>query len=245
MKRAVMFSAMSLLAAAATGVAAQEVGQVISSTPVVQQVAVPRQVCGGQPQAMQAPSSGAGAVVGAIAGAAVGNAIGHGTGRAVATMLGMIGGAALGDSLEGSGAAVQAAPPCTTQSFYESRTVGYDVTYEYAGKQYRVQLPNDPGPTIALQINPVGAVAPNATPPEGTYAGAPAPGAYPAYAGRPYSAPYPAPYPAPYYAPYYYAPSYYAPAFVPMPFPIGLSLNLGYSRNYSRMYAPAPTRRWR
>jgi hypothetical protein len=28
------------------------------------------------------------------------------------------------------------------------------VTYEFAGKQYNVQLPNDSGPTIKLQITP-------------------------------------------------------------------------------------------
>jgi hypothetical protein len=28
------------------------------------------------------------------------------------------------------------------------------VTYEFAGKQYNVQLPSDPGPTIKLQITP-------------------------------------------------------------------------------------------
>lgn len=34
--------------------------------------------------------------------------------------------------------------------------MGYIVVYEYAGKQYTVQMPNDPGPTIRLQLTPVG-----------------------------------------------------------------------------------------
>lgn len=40
--------------------------------------------------------------------------------------------------------------------FYENRTVAYNVVYEYAGKQYAVQMPNDPGPSIQLQLTPVG-----------------------------------------------------------------------------------------
>ena len=85
MKKSVLFSAMGVLAAFGGSASAEEVGRVISSTPVVQQVAVPRQVCSDQPMAVQQPNSGAGAVVGGIAGGALGNTIGHGSGRAAAT----------------------------------------------------------------------------------------------------------------------------------------------------------------
>ena len=54
-------------------VQAQEVGKVISSTPVIQQVAVPRQVCTTDQVVVQGQKSGAGAAMGAIAGGAVGN----------------------------------------------------------------------------------------------------------------------------------------------------------------------------
>lgn len=161
MKKAV-FSALALagLAAASAGAFAQtppEMGRVISSTPVIQQVAVPRQVCSNQPVAVQQPKSGAGAVMGALAGGAMGNAIGDGGGRAAATILGLVGGALLGDRIEGSpGAQVQNVQQCSTQTFYENRTVAYNVTYEYAGKQYSVQMPQDPGPYVRLQITPVG-----------------------------------------------------------------------------------------
>ena len=68
---------------------AQEVGRVISSTPVIQQVAVPRQVCSQQQVAVQPPKSGAGAAMGAIAGGAIGNSIGRGEGNALATAIGL------------------------------------------------------------------------------------------------------------------------------------------------------------
>jgi hypothetical protein len=59
---------------------------------------------------------------------------------------------------------------CGTQTFYENRTVAYNVVYEYAGKQYSVQMPNDPGPSVQLQITPVGAVSQgNTNPPPAIY----------------------------------------------------------------------------
>ena len=94
--------------------------------------------------------------MGAIAGGAMGNAVGGGNGKTAATVLGLFGGAILGDKIEGAPLAqTQDVQRCTTQNFYENRTVGYNVVYEFAGKQYSVQLPSDPGPTIALQITPV------------------------------------------------------------------------------------------
>jgi uncharacterized protein YcfJ len=135
---------------------AQETGTVISSTPVIQQVAVPRQVCTTEQVAVQPSKSGAGALMGGIAGGAMGNAVGGGSGRTAATLVGIVGGAILGDKIEGAPAAqTQSVQHCSMQNFYESRTVGYHVVYQYAGKQYSVQMPHDPGQTIRLQITPM------------------------------------------------------------------------------------------
>src|SRR5450830_1807391 len=138
---------------------AQEVGHVISATPVMQQVGIPRQVCNVEQVAVQPPKSGAGALMGAIAGGAVGNAVGGGGGKAAATMLGIMGGAMIGDNIEAAPLAqTQNVQRCGTQTFYQKRVVAYNVVYEYAGKQYSVQMPTDPGPTVQLQVTPVGAV---------------------------------------------------------------------------------------
>jgi uncharacterized protein YcfJ len=146
-----------------------EMGRVISSIPVVQQVAVPRQVCTNEQVTVAGQKSGAGAVMGGIAGGAIGNQIGDGGGRAVATVLGVIGGAMLGDRIEGGGTPqTQTVQRCTTQTAYENQTVGYNVTYEYAGKQYTVQMPQDPGPWVRLQVTPV-----PSGPPPGTSYGTP------------------------------------------------------------------------
>ncbi|MBU3647752.1 MAG: hypothetical protein FGM56_06715 [Limnohabitans sp.] len=143
-------------ALSAVSVQAQEVGKVISSTPIIQQVAVPRQVCNNEQVVTQGQKSGAGAAMGAIAGGAIGNNMGQGSGRAAATMLGLFGGAILGDKIEGPGTPeVRNVQNCSQQMFYENRTMAYNVVYEFAGKQYTVQMPQDPGPTVRLQITPV------------------------------------------------------------------------------------------
>jgi uncharacterized protein YcfJ len=135
---------------------AQEVGRVISSTPIIQQVAVPRQVCTQNQVVTPGQKSGAGAAMGAIAGGAIGNSIGQGFGRDAATMLGLIGGALMGDKVEGSPPPeVRQVQNCTNQVFYENRTTAYNVIYEFAGKQYSVQMPQDPGPSVRLQITPM------------------------------------------------------------------------------------------
>lgn len=224
MNKTLLVSAMGFVALAGSGVAvAQETGRVISSTPVIQQVPVQRQVCSAQPVAVQPQSSGAGAVIGGIVGGLLGNTVGGGMGRAAATGVGVVAGAAVGDNLERRGDYPQQAyaQQCGVQTTYENRTVGYNVQYEYAGKTYNVQMPYDPGPTVRLQVTPMSA---NEPVDEGvqTVAAAPAPVyapqtpsvVYPAYGYPAYN------YPAytPYYSPYYARPYWYPP----------VSISLGY-----------------
>jgi uncharacterized protein YcfJ len=160
MKKTVLIYALSLLCVA--GFAQQETARVVSVTPVMQQVSTPRQVCSNE-TVMSAPQkSGAGAAMGAIAGGAVGNSVGGGTGRTAATMIGIIGGAILGDNIEGGDAPrAQTVQRCSTQYIMENRISGYHVIYEFGGKQYSVQMPYDPGPTIKLQLTPISAAPSN------------------------------------------------------------------------------------
>ena len=150
-----------VLALGATGVVqAQEAqARVISSTPVIQQVAVPRQVCQDEQFTVPGQKSGAGAIMGGIAGGALGNAIGNGNGRAAATVIGLLGGAMLGNNIEGGSApGVQTVRNCGTQTFYENQTVAYDVVYEFGDRQYRTQMQQDPGQFVRLNVTPVGAL---------------------------------------------------------------------------------------
>ncbi len=238
MKKTIVLSLLatsSLLALNAS--AADILARVITSTPVVQQFAVPRQVCNSQQVITETPKSGGGALLGAVAGGAVGNAIGNGSGRALATVIGLVGGAMVGDRVEGTNNQVQNVQQCSTQTFYENRPSHYNVVYEYQGTQYNVQMAQDPGPYVRLQVTPVGAMNPAPQPgfpaqqiqpsqPQTYYQQAPVqPGyvvqqpvflapvvveSYSTYYGRPH-------YPR-HYQPYYG--------------PVGSSINFGYSRGY-------------
>ena len=221
--------------------------RVISSTPVVQQIAVPRQVCNNQTVITEAPKSGAGALLGAVAGGAAGNAIGNGNGRALATVIGLMGGAIVGNNVEGSSNQVRNVQQCATQTVYENRASHYNVVYEYQGTQYNVQMPNDPGQYVRLQVTPVGAIS---APPQAGFAAQPQPYIYP-QPPQQFQQPQPFQQPQTYLQPNssqpvyiqqsttYLQPVYVAPAYYPRhhysPYyaaPVGLSLNFGYSRGY-------------
>ena len=146
-----------VLTAASTAQAQDELGRVLSSTPIFPQVAVPREVCQNVTVREPAHKSGAGALLGAVAGGAAGNAIGGGSGRAAATALGIFGGAILGNHIEGGGhSRTRTVQECSTQNTYENRTVAYHVVYEYAGRQYSVQMPQDPGRYVPVSVQPIG-----------------------------------------------------------------------------------------
>lgn len=135
--------------------------RVISSTPVVAQVAVPTQACYDELQATPARSSGAGAIIGAIAGAALGNAVGKGAGNAIATGVGLMGGAVLGNHIETDGrpGGTQTVRRCSQQTAYQNQVVAYDVVYEVNGQQYSTQMGSEPGRTIPVQLTVTPAVA--------------------------------------------------------------------------------------
>jgi uncharacterized protein YcfJ len=129
--------------------------RVVSSTPVVAQVATPQQVCYDELQAVPAQGSGAGALLGAIAGGVIGNAVGKGAGNALATGLGVFGGAVLGDHVEKDGrpAGTRTVRRCEQQASYSQQVVGYQVAYELNGQTYTTQMNREPGPTIPVQVS--------------------------------------------------------------------------------------------
>ena len=150
----------AVIAAAGLGTTvaqAREFGRVISTTPVVEQISVPRQVCT-TTQVQGTYRTGGGALVGAVVGGAIGNQFGRGNGRAVSTLLGAVGGGMLGDQIElqNSYPVAQNVQQCRTQNTWENRTVAYNVLYEYAGQRYTVQTAQNPGARIALQVAPIG-----------------------------------------------------------------------------------------
>jgi len=220
-------------------------GTVISVTPIVQQVQVPRQVCYDEPVSVQQQPSGAGALFGAIAGGLLGNGVGAGAGRAAATAFGAMGGAAIGNSLEANTQPqqVQTVRRCTTETAYEDRTGSYSVVYEYGGRQYTTVMRRDPGRYVQVQVQAMADGEPAAqyappqyAPPPRPHSSAPPPssrpppvyvdrGDYPRYA-EPVYVPYPAPAPVVYYN---YGPPPYA-----APFGAGVVVGalIGYGASY-------------
>jgi len=236
MKKILVLTALASTSLMAFNASAADIlARVITSTPVVQQVAVPRRVCNSQQLTTEAPKSGAGAVLGAVAGGAVGNAIGNGNGRALATVIGIVGGAIVGDRVEGSSNQVQNVQQCSTQTFYENRPSHFNVVYEYQGTQYNVQMAQDPGQYVRLQVTPVGAMPAAPQPgfpaqqvqpgqPQTYYQQEPSQPGYvvqqPVYVAPVVVESYSTYYPRPYYPQSYYRP-YYGP-----------SVSFGYSRGY-------------
>jgi len=228
LKTGLVAAASAALLGVSTGASAAQYANVVSATPITNSVAVPRQDCVQSERLVQGQPSGAGALIGAIAGGVIGNQFGHGFGRAAATGVGVVAGSAIGNNVEANATAPQSVPVqrCRTVNAYESRVVGYDVVYEYNGQRYTTQLPNDPGPRLAIDVRPtagapldrVGPPVSHGAVPPATYAQtAPSysevPPAYydasPAYydASPGYYAPAPVYYSAPYSAPYYVAPA--------------------------------------
>ncbi|MCE3603798.1 glycine zipper 2TM domain-containing protein [Massilia sp. P8910] len=142
-------------------------GRVVRVQPRVEQVRQPREECRTEyvqvpAQAHQQDRSAGGAIIGGIAGALLGNQVGGGSGRAVATAAGAIAGAVVGDRVDNNGRAVQSQPQypqeqavrqCRMVDAYESRTTGYDVTYDYRGQTYTSLMDRDPGQRISLRVS--------------------------------------------------------------------------------------------
>jgi len=102
--------------------------------------------------------SGVGAIGGAVVGGVLGNQVGDGRGRQVARAAGAIIGGAVGynvsrDRKGNGGERIQERCETRYRDNYEERVDGYDVTYEYAGREYLTRLPYDPGERIRIRVD--------------------------------------------------------------------------------------------
>ena len=153
--------------------------RVISAVPVMQQVAVPQQLCDNDE----------------VYTGQRGNALGHGSRhgphgyyqpstRGPSTVVGAVAGGLIGNSIESANGQpnYETVRRCTNTTRYENHTVGYDVSYEYAGQRYHTQLDYDPGPWLDVTtVQPKGSYSSSSastgisyTGPGGVYQSAPA-----------------------------------------------------------------------
>lgn len=139
----------------------EEFGRVVRVSPQVEQVNRPRQECRTEYVQVQQPQqarSAGGSIIGGIAGALIGNQVGGGSGRTVATAAGAIAGAVAGDRVDNAnqpqgGVSEQAVRQCRTVDHWESRTNGYEVTYDYRGRNYTSIMSYDPGERVKLRVS--------------------------------------------------------------------------------------------
>jgi uncharacterized protein YcfJ len=146
---------------AAQAVEFEDTARVTRVTPRMEQVNRPREEC--RTEYVQVPvqqqRSGGGSVLGGIAGAIIGNQVGDGSGRVAATAAGAIAGTMIGDRVQNNNAPQgqrvqeQAVRQCRMVDGYETRTVGYDVTYDYHGQSYTSMMSYDPGQRVRVRVS--------------------------------------------------------------------------------------------
>ena len=94
-----------------------------------------------------------GAIAGAIIGGVLGHQVGGGRGKDVATAVGALAGGAIGANAgrdnNGQPAYTQNVQRCTTAP-RQARADYWDVTYDFRGQEYRVQMTTPPGPTVTV-----------------------------------------------------------------------------------------------
>ncbi|GAB3372240.1 glycine zipper 2TM domain-containing protein [Massilia agri] len=152
-------SALPLAQAQTTHSEFEDFGRVVRVQPRVEQIRTPREEC--RTEYVQVPVQQqrgvGGGIVGGVVGGLLGNQVGSGSGRVAATAAGAIAGAMIGDRSENAnrpqGVQEQAVRQCRVVEAYESRTNGYDVTYEYRGQTYTSLMNRDPGNRVRLRVS--------------------------------------------------------------------------------------------
>lgn len=140
---------------------------VISSVPVYQTVSEPQQQCWTESvTSYEDRRSPGGAILGGLTGGLIGNNIGRGNGRAASTAFGVVVGALIGDHIANrDNSVVAVARPiqrCQTVQSYRQVLTGYQVTYNYNGRNTTVVLPYDPGPRVPITVGVAGTAAQSA-----------------------------------------------------------------------------------
>ncbi|OYU42459.1 MAG: hypothetical protein CFE44_23880, partial [Burkholderiales bacterium PBB4] len=94
-----------------------------------------------------------GAIVGGLLGGILGHQVGGGTGKDLATVGGVVAGAAIGSRANGGntaqGTSLQDVQRCTTTAA-DARPAYWDVTYSFRGREHQVQMTSAPGTTVTV-----------------------------------------------------------------------------------------------
>ena len=137
---------------------------VVSSVPIYQTVNEPQQQCWTESvTSYEERRSPGGAILGGLTGGLLGSTIGRGNGRVASAAVGAAIGALVGDHLGNrDNAAVAVTRPiqrCQNVASYRQVLTGYQVTYNYNGRNTTVVLPYDPGPRVTIEVGVAGGAA--------------------------------------------------------------------------------------
>jgi uncharacterized protein YcfJ len=144
----VFLSMLIFLPVAAVAQSMHFTATVVRTVPIHQVVTETLQQCVTE-TVTPADKGSSGAIVGAIVGGVVGNQIGGGSGRDIATGVGVITGAVVGDNMQNAPRTQQR---CTPIQNSRSVIVGYDVTWEYLGRQITQRMDRDPGQYVTVTV---------------------------------------------------------------------------------------------
>lgn len=158
--------------------------RVLSARPVYERIPVSREECwndrvrGYEERRVTRTDTGAAIGPGTVLGAVVGGVIGHqfgnsSGGRDRGTAAGAIVGGLVGNQIDrdnqggpSSSTEIERVPVtrdvqrCRTVEEVREATVGYDVRYEYRGRQFSARLPHDPGRMLPVRIDVQPEIAP-------------------------------------------------------------------------------------
>ncbi len=145
---------------------------VVSRVPVYETISEPQQQCWTESvTSYEERRSPGGAILGGLTGGLIGSTIGRGNCRAASDTVGAVIGALVGDNIanrDNSAVAVtRLVQRCQIVRRYRQVLIGYQITYDYNGRNTTVVLPNDPGPRVPIEVGATG----SATQP--TYVGPP------------------------------------------------------------------------
>ncbi|MDO9205300.1 glycine zipper 2TM domain-containing protein [Methylotenera sp.] len=138
-----------------------DTARVLSATPQMERVNVPRQECRTEYQQQSYSNGGnnnvAGALIGGIAGGLLGSTIGKGNGRVAAAAVGAGVGAMTGNSIANNQRNYGSTRTVPVQSCYQvdswqTVNTGYLVTYEYNGRTYTTVTNDQPGRYIDVSV---------------------------------------------------------------------------------------------
>ena len=119
-------------------------------TVAVQQV-IHQRVCGATVSVTQTPPSAPETLAGAVVGGAIGSGLAHGPGQAVATVLGAVAGASLIQQAQPTRVIATPLEQCVVQATTQSVPM-FKVRFDWESKDYEVMLAQQPGQTIAVQV---------------------------------------------------------------------------------------------